>query len=90
MRVEDVFKSCGIVTSDAAFRVACGTCTALNSFDNCEVKEDGERTLYLCPKCDSVLFMVGPSAAMAGGFRIGDYLVQPMGEMWMGGWDAAG
>ena len=93
MRIEDAFRSSmGIETSDAAFQAVCGTCSTLQRLDECEVREEGGRSEYLCVRrsCDAVLLMLGPPDEMPGGIGIGaDYLMLPMGAMWMGGEDAA-
>ena len=91
MRIEEAFRSNGVETSDSAFRVACGVCSTLQTLAECSVRVEGERSEYVCSNaCAAVLVMIGPSSAMPGGFPLGEYLVQPMGEMWMGGRDAAG
>jgi hypothetical protein len=86
MRAEEVmaaagFKSHGREIKDAWIKVRCPFDGTKQRLDALELRETGQQTDYLCGKCGRPIVTVGPAPGLVGGYRLGDYIVNPLGGM---------
>ena len=83
MRVEEVFAAAGttLAVRDSWLRAECPGCGSAAGLDGIACAESDEETTYTCPKCAEPVVLVGRASGRIRGYRIGEWVVLPLGGM---------
>lgn len=69
--------------SESWLAAICGGCGQEHPLDECETRENGEQTEYVCPEMGTAVVIVGPAPALTG-YRLRENVVHvPGGSIWL-------
>ena len=86
MRVSEAMNEAGInvkgkPVEEAMFQATCQGCGAKHKLDTITPQDSGQQSEYACTECGEVFVIVGPAPGLAGGYRLGENVVNPLGGM---------
>jgi predicted RNA-binding Zn-ribbon protein involved in translation (DUF1610 family) len=82
-KVEDAFAAVGVTSKGVRIRddwieATCPSCGQKTNLGGAQIRQNGQQTEYLCPRCSKPYVIVGPAPGLAG-YRLGDNVVNPLG-----------
>ncbi len=88
MRVEEVMALAGVdrdgrAIEDAWMRGKCPNCGTETRLSDADVEVRLEESTYICPNCSAPFVTVAPAPDPRGGYRLNDWVVNPLGGLQM-------